>query len=124
MTPPVKLEHCPVTDEDRQAAAALVRTGAPGLGNGNGNKAIASEIVGKLHDDYAVVQAFARHRATHQASRIADEGIVSDSLPDYIDIFRIMRATGSTKRAVQAKAVADHLAALHTFSVGDKNETP
>ena len=49
-----------IAQADRNAASALVASGAPGLGNGN--KVIAAEIKGKLHDDYLVVQAFARHR--------------------------------------------------------------
>lgn len=62
-----------VEQVDRDAAAAIVRKGNPGVGNGN--KVIASEIKGKLHDDYAIVQAFARHRLTHQPDRAAVEAL-------------------------------------------------
>jgi hypothetical protein len=50
-----------VEQTDRDAAAQLVRLGCPGLSNGN--KVVASEIKGGLHDNYLVVQTFARHRA-------------------------------------------------------------
>ena len=56
---------------DRDAAADVVRYGAPGLGNGN--TIIAAEIKGKLHDNYAVVQAFARHRLEAHASTAAED---------------------------------------------------
>jgi hypothetical protein len=105
MTTPVKLERCPVTDEDRQAAAALVRTGAPGLGNGN--KVIASEIVGKLHDDYAIVQAFARHRAMHQASPIAEEIVSEEGFNRAVDILRMhMSSDIETVRNVLRAVIA------------------
>lgn len=64
----VTVEQC-----DRDVAAAIVRKGNPGVGDGN--KVIGNEIKGKLHDDYAIVQAFARHRLTETTklkARIAE----------------------------------------------------
>lgn len=49
---------------DRINAAKIVRIGFPG--GGNGNKVIADEIVDGMHDQYEVVQAFARHRIAEQ----------------------------------------------------------
>ncbi len=62
MTTLSKEEALPVeiTQVDRDAAAKITRAGAPGLGNGN--KVMAGEIKGGLHDTYTLVQAFARHR--------------------------------------------------------------
>lgn len=60
-----------VTQMDRDAAAEIVRIGAPGLGNGN--KVIAGEIKGGLHDAYAVVQTFARHRLSTPSSTLTPD---------------------------------------------------
>jgi hypothetical protein len=49
-----------VIQDDRDAASEIVRWGAPGLSNGNATA--ADEIKGGLHDNYAIVKAFARHR--------------------------------------------------------------
>lgn len=60
MTPPSSSNAYEVEQCDRDAAADLARSGAPGLGNGN--RVVASEIKGGLHDDYHLVQALAKHR--------------------------------------------------------------
>ena len=54
-----------VTRADRKVAAALARGGFPGF---QGNKIIATEIMGKLHDGYFLVQEIARHRLTSAAT--------------------------------------------------------
>ena len=54
-----------VDQRDRDAAAALVRAGYPG--GGNGNKVVASGIKGGLHDSYFIVQEVAKHRIAAEA---------------------------------------------------------
>lgn len=65
-TSPTEVGGLRVTQADRDAAARLVRQGCPGLSNGN--KVIADEIKGGLHDDYYVVQTIAKHRLDAQSS--------------------------------------------------------
>jgi hypothetical protein len=63
----------PVSKEAREAAAAIVESGCPGLGNGN--KVVADEIRGGLHDDYAIVQAFQaiRRDEAEKCAMVVDE---------------------------------------------------
>jgi hypothetical protein len=85
------LYDVPVTQADRDAAAFLVKCGAPGLGNGN--KVMASEIVGKLHDNYEVAQAFARHRiASARITGDKDRRVSQSSAPTDAKIKALVEA--------------------------------
>jgi len=71
-----------VIQDDREAAAEIVRCGAPGTGNGN--TVIANEIKGGLHDSYHIVQIIARHRQAHTPYREA--GLDREAVARIIDV--------------------------------------
>ena len=82
-----------VTRADRKVAAALARGGFPGF---QGNKIIATEIMGKLHDGYFLVQEIARHRLTSAAT-----------LQSQCDLYRVALERDATRFERCADMIAD-----------------
>ena len=88
-----------VMQEDREAAARII-----GL---SGEYLEAERAILGLLDRNHVVQAFARHRTTALAAKEAENAELRakvESLPDYIELFRIIRAAGRSDRE-KARAV-------------------